>query len=71
MSLPHVINLCTLFADGAPLQRGRDDRLGRLALLVAALVAAFACVRFIPNNRVGLWESAGAPSLWTAAIRSP
>src|SRR5262249_29257107 len=48
-------------ADGVSLQSMQSLGWAVLALLVIALLAAFACVRLIPNNRVGIVEKLWGP----------
>jgi uncharacterized membrane protein YqiK len=61
MSSPNLSSLCTLFANGIPLQGAELIGWAALALFIAALVAVFACIRFIPNNRVGIVEKLWGP----------
>jgi uncharacterized membrane protein YqiK len=65
MGSPQALNLCTLFANGDFLQSPEIIGWAALGLVVAALVTAFACIRFIPNNRVGIVEKLWGPKSLT------
>src|SRR5438105_12390182 len=60
MGLPNLLPVCTLLAN-TPLQGSEMIGWALAGLLFAALLMVFACVRFIPNNRVGIVEKLWGP----------
>src|SRR5439155_9311047 len=61
MGSPNMVRLSTLVANVDLLSGSELIGWAVIALLAAALIAAFTCVRFIPNNRVGIVEKLWGP----------
>jgi uncharacterized membrane protein YqiK len=60
MASPDLVTVCTLLANMS-LQGPEMIGWALLGLFVAGLLTIFACVRFIPNNRVGVVEKLWGP----------